>query len=91
MARLARTLGSDTAAGGIWDLARHIGAPTSLAAVGFRESDAEEAARLVTATPFANPRPVDPDSVRDLLIAACHGDRPSPESVVPAPAGEPPH
>jgi maleylacetate reductase len=91
MARLARALGSATAAEGIWDLARRIGAPTSLAAVGFRESDAEEAARLVTAAPFASPRPVDPDSIRDLLIAACRGDRPSPDRVLRAQAGDQSH
>lgn len=78
MIRLSRALGSAGAAEGIWDLARRIGAPTSLAAVGFRETDAEEAAGLVMATPFANPRPVDRDGVRDLLLAACRGDRPQP-------------
>jgi maleylacetate reductase len=78
MIRLSRALGSAGAAEGIWELARRIGAPTSLAAVGFRETDAEEAAGLVIATPFANPRPVDRDGVRDLLIAACRGDRPQP-------------
>jgi alcohol dehydrogenase class IV len=78
MTRLARALGSAGAAAGIWDLARRIGAPTSLAAVGFRETDADEAAALVTATPFTNPRPVDREGVRELLLAACRGDRPQP-------------
>jgi maleylacetate reductase len=90
MERLAGALGSATAAQGIWDLAHRIGAPTSLAAIGFRESDAEEAARLVTASAFANPRPVDPDSVRHLLIAACRGARPS-DRVLPPQISDPSH
>jgi maleylacetate reductase len=77
MARAARALGSDDPAAALWDLATAIGAPTSLATVGFRRADVDEAAALVAAAPPPNPRPVDRDGIRGLLIAAYEGNRPT--------------
>ena len=76
MRRVASAMGTEDAASGLWELARRIGAPTSLAAVGFNADDADEAARIVTERPFDNPRPVDTQSVRELLLAANRGDAP---------------
>jgi maleylacetate reductase len=78
MARAARALGGAEPAGALWDLAAAIGAPTSLAAVGFRRGDADAAAELVAAVPPQNPRPVDRAGIRDLLVAAYDGNRPAP-------------
>lgn len=67
---------SDTAAGAIWDLATAIGAPTSLAAVGFDEAHVDEATEIIVGGRPTNPRPVEPDGVRALLRAAHAGTRP---------------
>lgn len=64
------------AAEGIWDLATAIGAPTSLREVGFDAVDIDEATAIVVAAQPINPRSVDPDGVRALLLAAYDGTRP---------------
>jgi alcohol dehydrogenase class IV len=64
------------AAQGVFDLARAIGAPTSLVEIGFDPAAIDEAAGIVAAARPTNPRPVDLDGVRGLLAAACAGHRP---------------
>lgn len=76
MAALAVALDADDAASGLWDLADRIGAPTSLADIGFPRDRIEEVAALVAAVPPANPQPVDEEGVRQLLVAAVVGARP---------------
>lgn len=73
----ARAMAVDHAAGGIFDLAVEIGAPTSLAELGFAESDLDRAAALAVETTTYNPRPVDVTSVRAMLDDAFHGRRPA--------------
>jgi maleylacetate reductase len=65
-----------SAASGIWDLARAIGAPTCLVDVGFDVASVEEAAAIIVAGQPVNPRTVDVDGVVELLRAACIGKRP---------------
>lgn len=65
-----------SAAEGIWMLADRIGAPTSLRDVGFDIDAVEETAAIVVDARPINPRPVDLDGVRGLLIAAYDGARP---------------
>lgn len=77
---LAAALQVDDAALGIFNLASLLGAPTALSELGVQASDLDEAARLVTATPFGNPAPVTLDGVRGLLEAAYHGRPPRPQS-----------
>jgi maleylacetate reductase len=77
LARVARALGVDRAGGGLFDLARQLGAPTSLKAIGMSESNLDRAAELATAAPYWNPRPVNLDGIRALLDDAFHGRRPS--------------
>ena len=76
MAAIARALGADSAAGGLFDLAGKIGAPTALKTLGFDEKNLDQAADIATASPYYNPRPVDRDGVRALLDDAYHGRRP---------------
>lgn len=64
------------AATGLWDLERLIGAPTNLSEVGFDVAHIEEAADLIVAGNAVNPRPVDTEGTRSLLVAACRGERP---------------
>lgn len=81
MARIVRALAAagrdvDTAAGGIWDLAHEIGAPTSLATLGFPADAVDRAARIVVDGRPTNPRPVDVVGVTALLEQALAGARP---------------
>ncbi|GJD51196.1 Maleylacetate reductase [Methylobacterium crusticola] len=76
VARVARALGTRDAAGGLHDLARGLGAPTALAALGLREADLDRAAEIAAARPYPNPRPVARDAIRRLLGEAWQGRRP---------------
>ncbi|HEU4410928.1 MAG TPA: maleylacetate reductase [Polyangiaceae bacterium] len=77
MRRLARALGADDAPAGLFALARRVGAPASLAAIGLRAGDLDRAAELATRNPYDNPRPVDREGVRALLAAAFEGRAPA--------------
>ncbi len=77
MRRVARALGTSNAGAGLFDLARSLGAPTSLEAIGMSESDLDKAAELATSAPYWNPRAVDRDAIRALLDDAWHGRRPT--------------
>jgi maleylacetate reductase len=77
LARVARALGVDDAADGLFDLAHKLDAPTSLKAIGMAESDLDKAAEIVTSVPYWNPRPVDKGAIRALLEDAYQGRRPS--------------
>ncbi len=59
------------------DVASVAGTPTSLRALGLREADVERAATLAVARPYPNPRPVDADGVRALLLRALDGAPPA--------------
>jgi maleylacetate reductase len=74
--RVARVLGADSAAGGLFDLASELGAPTALRDLGLDESKLDEAARIAVAAPYWNPRPIDEVAIRLLLDDAFHGRRP---------------
>lgn len=76
MQAISRALDADTAAGGIFDLAKKIGAPTALKNLGLDENKLDRAADIATASPYYNPQPVDREGVRELLDAAYHGRRP---------------
>ncbi|MGZ4699225.1 MAG: maleylacetate reductase [Oryzihumus sp.] len=86
VATVARELRADDAARGLWDLARTLAAPPSLAAIGMPAGGLDEAAeRAVTAVGERNPRPVDVASLRRLLDDAFHGRAPC--GSAPGPAG----
>ena len=76
MARVARALGRDTAAGGLYDLLAELDVPNSLAAVGMPANGLDRAAALATANPYWNPRSVDAAAVRAPLDDAWVGRRP---------------
>jgi maleylacetate reductase len=73
----AAALGGSDAAGGLFDLAVRIGAPTALKDIGMSEDGLDRAALLATETPYLNPRPIDYASVRQLLENAFRGTRPA--------------
>jgi maleylacetate reductase len=78
VARLARALGADDAAGGLWDLARRLGAPAGLAELGLPEAELDRAAGLAAAKVAQEPRPAGVGELRGLLGDAWRGRRPSP-------------
>lgn len=76
MGRIADALGTATAPAGVYDLIAAAGGPTTLAELGMAEADLDEAARLVTAKTYPNPREVTRVGVRRLLGEAFAGTRP---------------
>jgi maleylacetate reductase len=73
---VAAVLGAAGPGQGLHDLARAIGAPTSLKELGLAESDLDRAADIATEQPYWNPRPLTRDAIRALLDDAWHGRRP---------------
>ena len=77
MARVVRALGREgDAPSALWDLARSLGAPLALEAIGMKRTDLDRAAAIASASPYPNPRPVERDQIRALLEDAFVGSRP---------------
>ncbi|MCY1550069.1 Maleylacetate reductase [compost metagenome] len=76
MARIARALGVDNAAQGLFDLAASNGAPIRLADIGMKEVDLARAVEIACSSPYWNPRPIEPVAIRKLLENAFNGTRP---------------
>ena len=80
MKRIARALGTASAADGLQALARENGAPTSLRAIGMKMQDLDRAADLAVQNPYWNPRsfgPAERDLIRALLQNAFDGGAPA--------------
>lgn len=75
-ARIAAVFDRENAAQAIFDLAKKIGAPTSLKEIGVAEAGLDGVAAETAAQLAYNPRPVDAASIRRLLDDAWHGRRP---------------
>lgn len=73
MATLAGALDSDEPDLAIYQLARALGAPISLAELGVNESDLDRAAQMVLDNGGYNPRPLHRDWIRSLLGDAFEG------------------
>ncbi|KVQ49004.1 maleylacetate reductase [Burkholderia cepacia] len=76
MQRIARAIGTNDAARGLYALALDNGAPVSLKAIGMQEADLDRAADLAVANPYWNPRPIERDGLRALLQDAFDGNLP---------------
>ncbi|KVA41494.1 maleylacetate reductase [Burkholderia cepacia] len=76
MQRIARAIGTNDAARGLYALALDNGAPVSLKAIGMQEADLDRAADLAAANPYRNPRPIERDGLRALLQDAFDGNLP---------------
>jgi alcohol dehydrogenase class IV len=77
MARIARALGTRSAAQGLFELAQGLKAPLALKDIGLPENAIDEAARLATSNPYFNPRPVTFEPIRELLRRAWAGLAPA--------------
>jgi maleylacetate reductase len=79
MARLAAALGLEDPAGGLWDLARRLGTPASLAELGLAEAELDRAAAQAVARVVQTPRRAGVSELRALLDDAWRGRRPPPD------------
>jgi maleylacetate reductase len=73
---IADAFGGGSAGGAIWDFAKSVGSPLSLKDIGVSETDLDRAAMIATKNVYANPRPIDLGSIRELLQAAWEARRP---------------
>ena len=73
----ARLFGGDLG-GGLYDLAKSLGAPTALREFGVSRDDLGRIADQAVRNPYANPREVTHEGVLALLHAAWAGARPAP-------------
>lgn len=76
MHRIARALGSTSAASGLFELVRTLKLPHSLREIGFQPEDIDKAAGLAMRNPYWNPRPFSQQDIRELLERAYVGDCP---------------
>lgn len=79
MERIAKALGTASAALGLFELAKNNGAPVALKDIGMQAADLDRAADLAISNPYWNPRPFGPaqrDAIRALLQRAWDGDPP---------------
>jgi maleylacetate reductase len=76
MRRIARALGTASAAQGVFDLARDHGAPVALKDIGMPAEGLDRAADLAVQNQYANPRPLERAAIRELLQRAFDGTRP---------------
>lgn len=76
LAPVARLLNSNSAAEGLYDFAKSLGAPTALKDLGVAKSSLDQVADLAVKTPYWNPRPIEREAVLELLERAWEGARP---------------
>jgi len=77
MMRIMKALGAKSAAGGLYDLAKKLNAPTSLKELGMLEDGLDKAADMAVAAPYPNPRALDRAALRQLFQNAYDGRRPA--------------
>jgi maleylacetate reductase len=73
MRRIARALGTERAAGGLFELTKSLGLPQSLRTLGLKLEDLDRAAELALQNPYWNPRPFTKRDIRELLGRAHEG------------------
>ncbi|WP_327347001.1 maleylacetate reductase [Streptomyces europaeiscabiei] len=73
---MKRVLDAHEPATALWDLARSLGAPVSLAELGMSKEHIREAVCQVVEAPYANPRTPTAEELTGLLERAVRGERP---------------
>jgi maleylacetate reductase len=76
MQRIANALNATSAAAGLYDLAKALGAPLSLKQLGMPEASLDKAVDIALSNPYPNPRGLERGPIRQLLDDAYHGRRP---------------
>lgn len=77
MDTIARAIGRPSAPLGLYDLGSENGAPLALRDLGLRDDQIDRAVDLAMASPYPNPRPLEREALRALLVNAWAGQRPS--------------
>jgi len=77
---VAEVLSARSAAQGLWDLAKEVGAQTSLKEIGYPIEKSEEVSAVISSAKYVNPRPYNHDGIMELLRNANTGSRPDDES-----------
>lgn len=77
LAPIRETFGQASAGVGLWHFAKAIGAPMRLADLGLAPSDLDRAADIAVKNPYANPREITRDGIRQLLQDAWEGREPA--------------
>lgn len=75
-ADIAKSLGVEDAALGLFELAGKVGAPQALSALDMPEAGIVEAAEIAMSNPYWNPRPLETKAIQDLIENAWRGDAP---------------
>ncbi|POR51086.1 maleylacetate reductase [Paraburkholderia eburnea] len=76
MERIARAVGAEDAADGLYALNLELGVPTGLKEIGLGEDDLDHACDVAMSNPYWNPRPIEAGPIRELLQRAWEGSRP---------------
>lgn len=76
MTRIARAIGTDDAAQGLYDLAGRLSTKLALRDIGMPESGIDKAADLAVTNAYWNPRPLERGAIRDLIARAWAGEEP---------------
>ncbi|MFP3568550.1 maleylacetate reductase [Paraburkholderia sp. DD10] len=76
MQRIARALGSEDAALGVYELAKRCGAPLALKDIGMSAEDVSKAADIASSNPYWNPRQIERKALLELLQDAFDGVAP---------------
>jgi maleylacetate reductase len=76
MKPISDIFGGGTPGQALYGFAKSIGSPKALRDFGLSEADLDRAAEIATSNPYANPRPIDHESIRALLQDAWSGRRP---------------
>jgi alcohol dehydrogenase class IV len=76
MARIARAIGAEDAAEGLYGLARSLDIPVALKDIGMPREGIDRAAALALANQYWNPRPLEGAALRDLIERAWAGEPP---------------
>lgn len=76
MRRIARALGTTDAAQGLYELNQKLGIEPALSALGMPEAGIDQAADQAVQKPYPNPRPLDRESLRELIARAWAGQAP---------------
>ncbi len=77
MRAIEQAMGTDDAAGGLYDLLVRLGLDTGFGAVGMPEDGIDAAAETISAMKFPNPRATPFKDTRELVAAAHAGARPA--------------
>jgi maleylacetate reductase len=74
---MAELLNADTAATGLYQFSKQLGAPTALKDLGVNEADLDHVVNLAVENPYWNPRPVEKPALRAMLQEAWLGVPPT--------------